>query len=282
MALTLPDDRLAGRGRRHRRCHDARARRRDATCTAVVLVKEAGVVCGLEAARTVFAELGVGFEPVVGEGTSIDRARLPSWTAPRAACSRASGWHSTSSAGSGIATSRAATSTRSPAPARHPRHAQDDARPARPREARRRDRRHEPPLRPRRRRAREGQPPAADRHHTGDRRPARRYRPARRNRGGHGGAGARRGRSRRRRDSARQHVDRPAARGRCARRRPREARSLGRREPRHRARSPRPESTSSPSARSPIRPAHSMFPWRCSRDHANDRPNAGRGEGAGA
>ena len=37
----------------------------DASCKAVVLVKEPGVVCGLEAATAVFAELGVGFEPRV-------------------------------------------------------------------------------------------------------------------------------------------------------------------------------------------------------------------------
>ena len=43
-----------------------------ATCTAVVLAKEPGVVCGLEIARTVFAELGVGFEPLADEGASIE------------------------------------------------------------------------------------------------------------------------------------------------------------------------------------------------------------------
>jgi nicotinate-nucleotide pyrophosphorylase (carboxylating) len=54
----------------------------DATCTAVVLAKEPGVVCGLEAARTVFAELGVGFEPVVGEGASMDRGPIAGLDGP--------------------------------------------------------------------------------------------------------------------------------------------------------------------------------------------------------
>jgi nicotinate-nucleotide pyrophosphorylase (carboxylating) len=48
----------------------------EATCRAVVLVKEPGVVCGLGAAAAVFAELGVGFEPLVSEGASVDRGLI--------------------------------------------------------------------------------------------------------------------------------------------------------------------------------------------------------------
>jgi nicotinate-nucleotide pyrophosphorylase (carboxylating) len=44
----------------------------DATCKAVVLAKEAGVVCGLDVARAVFAELGVAFEPLVEDGSRIE------------------------------------------------------------------------------------------------------------------------------------------------------------------------------------------------------------------
>lgn len=43
----------------------------DTTCRAVVLAKEPGVVCGLEAAAAVFAELGVAFEPLVAEGETV-------------------------------------------------------------------------------------------------------------------------------------------------------------------------------------------------------------------
>jgi nicotinate-nucleotide pyrophosphorylase (carboxylating) len=43
----------------------------DTTCKAVVLVKEPGVACGLDAAAAVFAELGVRFEPLVAEGASV-------------------------------------------------------------------------------------------------------------------------------------------------------------------------------------------------------------------
>jgi nicotinate-nucleotide pyrophosphorylase (carboxylating) len=43
-----------------------------ATCKAVLRVKEPGVVCGLEAATAVFAELGVGFEPLVAEGAMVE------------------------------------------------------------------------------------------------------------------------------------------------------------------------------------------------------------------
>lgn len=42
------------------------------SCKAVVLVKEPGVVCGLEAAAAVFAELGVHFEPLVEEGARVE------------------------------------------------------------------------------------------------------------------------------------------------------------------------------------------------------------------
>jgi nicotinate-nucleotide pyrophosphorylase (carboxylating) len=44
----------------------------DASCKAVVLVKEPGVACGLGAAAAVFAELGVGFEPRVAEGATVE------------------------------------------------------------------------------------------------------------------------------------------------------------------------------------------------------------------
>src|SRR5207253_4844579 len=43
----------------------------DATCAAQLLVKEPGVVCGLEAAAAVFAELGARLEPLVGEGDRV-------------------------------------------------------------------------------------------------------------------------------------------------------------------------------------------------------------------
>ena len=48
----------------------------DATCKAVVLAKEPGVVCGLEVASAVFAELGVGFEPLVAEGTQVEHGPI--------------------------------------------------------------------------------------------------------------------------------------------------------------------------------------------------------------
>jgi len=44
----------------------------DTRCKAVVLAKEPGVVCGIEAAAAVFAELGCGFDPLVAEGASVD------------------------------------------------------------------------------------------------------------------------------------------------------------------------------------------------------------------
>jgi nicotinate-nucleotide pyrophosphorylase (carboxylating) len=47
-----------------------------ATCKAVVLAKEPGVVCGLEAATAVFAELGVAFDPLVEEGTGVERGSI--------------------------------------------------------------------------------------------------------------------------------------------------------------------------------------------------------------
>jgi nicotinate-nucleotide pyrophosphorylase (carboxylating) len=48
----------------------------DATCTAQLLVKEPGVVCGLEAAAAVFAELGARLEPLVGEGDLVQPGRV--------------------------------------------------------------------------------------------------------------------------------------------------------------------------------------------------------------
>jgi nicotinate-nucleotide pyrophosphorylase (carboxylating) len=46
------------------------------TCKAIVLAKEPGVVCGLEAATAVFAELGVAFDPLVQEGTRVERGSI--------------------------------------------------------------------------------------------------------------------------------------------------------------------------------------------------------------
>ena len=40
----------------------------DATCEAVLLLKEPGVVCGLDVAAAVFESLGAHFEPVVLDG----------------------------------------------------------------------------------------------------------------------------------------------------------------------------------------------------------------------
>jgi nicotinate-nucleotide pyrophosphorylase (carboxylating) len=48
----------------------------DATCKGVVLAKEPGVVCGLAIATAVFAELGVGFEPLVAEGANVERSPI--------------------------------------------------------------------------------------------------------------------------------------------------------------------------------------------------------------
>ena len=47
-----------------------------ATCKAVVFAKEPGVVCGLEVATAVFAELRVAFEPLVEEGTRVERGPI--------------------------------------------------------------------------------------------------------------------------------------------------------------------------------------------------------------
>ncbi|HEU0304842.1 MAG TPA: carboxylating nicotinate-nucleotide diphosphorylase [Gaiellaceae bacterium] len=44
----------------------------EATCKAVVLAKEPGVVCGLAAAAAVFADVGVTFEPLVKEGAAVE------------------------------------------------------------------------------------------------------------------------------------------------------------------------------------------------------------------
>ena len=46
------------------------------TCRAVVLAKEPGVVCGLEAATAVYAGLGVAFDPLVEEGTRVERGSI--------------------------------------------------------------------------------------------------------------------------------------------------------------------------------------------------------------
>jgi len=47
-----------------------------ATCRAFVLAKEPGVVCGVEAATAVFAELGVAFDALVAEGTRVERGSI--------------------------------------------------------------------------------------------------------------------------------------------------------------------------------------------------------------
>jgi nicotinate-nucleotide pyrophosphorylase (carboxylating) len=44
----------------------------DATCTARLLVKEAGVVCGLEVASEVFGRLGAVLDPVAAEGETVE------------------------------------------------------------------------------------------------------------------------------------------------------------------------------------------------------------------
>ena len=54
----------------------------DVICKAVVLAKEPGVVCGLEAATAVFAELGVGFDPMAAEGTSVDPGTIAELEGP--------------------------------------------------------------------------------------------------------------------------------------------------------------------------------------------------------
>jgi nicotinate-nucleotide pyrophosphorylase (carboxylating) len=54
----------------------------DATCRAVVLAKQPGVVCGLEAATAVFAELGVTFEPLVAEGAGVEPGRITELEGP--------------------------------------------------------------------------------------------------------------------------------------------------------------------------------------------------------
>jgi nicotinate-nucleotide pyrophosphorylase (carboxylating) len=54
----------------------------DATCQAVVLAKEPGVVCGLEAAAAVFLELGAPFEPLVAEGASVEPGAIAELDGP--------------------------------------------------------------------------------------------------------------------------------------------------------------------------------------------------------
>ena len=44
----------------------------DATCEAEIRTKEPGVVCGLDAAAAVFAELGVDWKPLACEGVHVD------------------------------------------------------------------------------------------------------------------------------------------------------------------------------------------------------------------
>jgi nicotinate-nucleotide pyrophosphorylase (carboxylating) len=44
----------------------------DATCTARVLVKEAGVICGLEVAAEVFDRVGAALEPLAAEGDPVE------------------------------------------------------------------------------------------------------------------------------------------------------------------------------------------------------------------
>ena len=140
-----------------------------------ILLKQPGVVCGLVAAAAVF--------PSSASGSSRSPPR-ETGSRPRPIAERR-----------GLRARRAhrrAHRAQLPRPAlrdrhahpplrrcgrrhrRHdPRHAQDDARPARAREVRRSLRRRaEPPLRPPRRRPRQGQPPAAGRRHRSRRSPA--------------------------------------------------------------------------------------------------------------
>ena len=254
----------------------------DATCTAVVLAKEAGVVCGLEAARTVFAELGVGFEPVVGKEP---RSTGPDCRAGRPRARRAHG------RAAGAQPHRPALRDRhAHAPLRrgrrhrrhHPRHAQDDARPARSRNAvtggatnHRFGLDDGVLVKDNHLRLTGGIAPAVAALRAATDLPVEieadtveQVRDA-----VEAGADAIL-LDNMSTDELREAVALVAGRAKLE--------ASGGVSLDTVARSPRPESTSSPSARSPIRPAHSMFPWRCSRDHANDRPNAGRGEGAGA
>jgi nicotinate-nucleotide pyrophosphorylase (carboxylating) len=50
----------------------------DATCEAAILIKQPGVVCGLDVAEALFRELDatVRFESLVADGDSIDGGRL--------------------------------------------------------------------------------------------------------------------------------------------------------------------------------------------------------------
>ena len=155
-----------GPGDRHDR---RRSFGENAQCRAELLLKEPGVVCGLDAAREVFAALGVFPRARSCPKDAIVRARAArdASRARRAACSTGERT-ALNLLGRlcGIATLTAATSRRRGHGRRDPRHAQDDARPARAREVRGRlRRRHEPPRRARRRDPRQGEPPAPRRRH---------------------------------------------------------------------------------------------------------------------
>ena len=166
----------------------------DATCKAVVLAKEPGVVCGLEVATAVFAELGVGFEPLVADGTEVERGPIADVEGPargvltgeRLALNlvgRLSGIATLTrryvDAVEGTGATILDTRKTTPGLRALEKHAVATGGA------------HEPPLRPRRRRAREGQPSAADRRHrTRGRRHARRHGSTRRGGGGDSGAGA--------------------------------------------------------------------------------------------
>ena len=54
----------------------------DVTCKAVVIAKEPGVVCGLEVATAIFAELNVGFDPLVPEGSEVERGSIAELEGP--------------------------------------------------------------------------------------------------------------------------------------------------------------------------------------------------------
>jgi nicotinate-nucleotide pyrophosphorylase (carboxylating) len=53
-----------------------------ATCEARILLKEPGIVCGLAAAASVFADLGAQLQPLVAEGDLVDTGPIASVSGP--------------------------------------------------------------------------------------------------------------------------------------------------------------------------------------------------------
>ena len=230
----------------------------DATCTARLLLKEPGVVCGLPAVEAVFRSLdpNVSVASSAEDGDRFEQATELARISGRTRAVLTGERTALNLLGrlSGIATLTRALRRRDRGHRRgDPRHAQDDAGPAGAREVRRALRgRAESPLRPRRRDPRQGQPPARRGRGPACRRAPsrRRKRPADRGRGRDAGRRARGARRRRGADPARQHVAGSHARGRPARRRPGvSSRPRAGSRSRPCARSPRPASTSSRSAR---------------------------------